>query len=137
VRYIKISQDELIAIRKLYESMMSSACHGLFFREGRIIGNEISVLAMENEEKFFEKAGEELKSRGWVKEIEFNDKNVVVKGSVEAAESPEPTCHRLRGIIRHLYEVNQKGRMHCIEEKCEGMGDQNCIFKIELIEPIV
>lgn len=137
MRYIKISQDELVAIRKLYESMMSSACHGLFFREGRIIGNEISALAMENGNNFFDKAGEQLKKRGWVTDIAFNGNTVTVKGSVEVAESPEPTCHRLRGIIRHLFEIDKKGRMHCVEEKCEGMGDENCIFKVELIEPIV
>ena len=40
-RLVKISQEELDSVRKLYESVMSYACHGLFFREGMVLADEI------------------------------------------------------------------------------------------------
>src|SRR3989442_9301821 len=39
-RFVKGSQQELDSVRKLYESVMSYACHGLFFREGVVLAEE-------------------------------------------------------------------------------------------------
>jgi len=134
MRYIKISQKELKKVAKLYESVMSNACHGLFFREGSVLGMEIVELAKKDRDKFFEIAKKELKERGWVEDIKFDGKTITVKGSIEASENKEPTCHRLRGILRYLYEAYGSERIYCSEKKCQSVGDKSCVFKIEPIE---
>lgn len=88
-RHLKISQDELKKIRDLYETVMSHACHGLFFREGNIFGVEIMDAAVKTPYKFFETATEMLKARGWVEDIKFTDDSVTVKGSIEVHEGLE------------------------------------------------
>jgi predicted hydrocarbon binding protein len=134
MRYIKISQKELEKVAKLYESVMSNACHGLFFREGSALGAEIVALANKDREKFFDIATEELKDRGWVEDVKFDGNKITVKGSIEASKGEEPTCHRLRGILRHLFEAYGNERLYCSEKKCVSVGDEACIFNIEPIE---
>jgi hypothetical protein len=46
MKFVKLSQSEYEAIRKLYEGVMSQACYGLFFREGMILGDEVSKIAL-------------------------------------------------------------------------------------------
>ena len=134
MRHVRISQTELRNLRKLYEGVMSHACHGLFFREGALIGAEIVDLAIKDREKFFEVAKKELVERGWLQDVTFGDNKITVKGSIEVSENDVPTCHRLRGIMRHLYEAYQSQRIHCVEKKCESVGDEDCVFNIEPIE---
>ena len=118
-------------MRKLYESVMSNACNGLFFSEGRVFGEEIADSAEEDRENFFEVAKKELIERGWIEDISFDGDTITVKGSIEVLNGDQPTCHRLRGIIRHLFEVYRNERGYCVEKKCESLGDDNCVFLIE------
>ena len=43
-RFVKISQNEFVSVRKLYESVMSYACHGLFFREGMVLAEGVTAV---------------------------------------------------------------------------------------------
>ncbi len=132
--YVKISQKELEGQRKLYESVMSSACHGLFFREGSVFGAAIAEEALKDKEHYFEIVKKELVERGWVEDAIFEEDTITVKGSIEAVKNGLPGCHRLRGILRHIYETYKNDRIHCVEQKCESVGDGNCIFKMESIQ---
>lgn len=136
MRYVKISQKELENVRKLYESVMSNACNGLFFREGGVFGAEIAAIAASDRENFFEIAKKELKERNWVEDISFNGDTITVKGSIEVANNGGEitTCHRLRGILRHLFETYRGERLYCVEKSCQSKGDETCIFSIEPIE---
>jgi predicted hydrocarbon binding protein len=131
---VKISKNELQKVAKLYESVMSNACNGLFFREGTAYGSEIAELAEESKENYWETAKSELIERGWVEDIGFKKNEIVVKGSIEASEAKEPTCHRLRGILRHLFETSRNEKLFISEKKCTSMGDRACVFVIEKIE---
>lgn len=134
MRYVKISQKELEEQRRLYESVMSNACHGLFFREGIVFGPEMAAAALEDREHYFDKVKEAMIEKGWVEDITFDGNNITVKGSIEASGSQEPTCHRLRGILRHVYEAYSKDRLHCSEIQCISSGGEACVFKIESID---
>lgn len=118
-------------MRKLYESVMSNACNGLFFSEGKVFGEEIAEVAELDKENYFESVKKELIERGWIEDISFEGDTITVKGSIEVINGEQPTCHRLRGILRHLYEVYKNERGYCVEKKCESMGDDNCVFTIE------
>ena len=131
MRYVKIDQTELRQILELYEGVMSHACHGLFFKEGSVIGTDMAEEALKDRTKFFERAAALLKERGWVEELTFGDAEVVVKGSIEVAPSDIPTCHRLRGILREFYERFKGGRVKCTEEMCSSTGPSECRFRIE------
>ena len=131
MRYAKISKMEFMKMRKLYESVMSNACNGLFFSEGKVFGEEIAEVAELDKENYFESVKKELIDRGWIEDISFEGDIITVKGSIEVANGEQPTCHRLRGILRHLYEVYKNERGYCVEKKCESLGDDNCVFKIE------
>lgn len=133
MRYVKISQKELDEQRKLYESVMSNACHGLFFREGIVFGPEMTSRAEVDKDHFFDKVKETLIERGWVEDITFNGNDITVKGSIEASTSDTATCHRLRGILRHIYQAYTSERLHCSETQCASTGGEACIFKIESI----
>ena len=64
----------------------------------------------------------------------FQESSAVVDGSFESSDSnEEASCHRLRGIIRKMYEGRLHKRMHCEEIECVGRGDAHCVFKLELI----
>ena len=134
MQHVKITKKELKNIGKLYESVMSNACHGLFFREGAAYGAEIAAKAMENKEMFWEIAEKELKERGWVEEITFDDDTITVMGSIEASKGEEPSCHRLRGILRHLFETHRNEKLFVVEQSCEGQGNDSCVFAIEPID---
>ena len=131
MRSVKIDQAELRQIKELYEGVMSHACHGLFFKEGSVIGSDMAEEALKDRAHFFEKAGQILKERGWVEEIRFTEPEVTVKGSIEVAPSDIPTCHRLRGILREFYERFKGGRVKCTEEMCASTGHAECRFRIE------
>lgn len=135
MKFVKLSQSEFEEIRKLYEGVMSQACYGLFFREGMILGDEISKIALQEPEKYFEICGNLLRARGWVDNVVFQESTAVAEGSIEAAQTADgtATCHRLRGIVRKIYEAQLHRKMHCEEIECVSKGDKHCVFRVEPI----
>ena len=133
-RHVMISQEELHDIRELYEGVMSNASHGLFFKEGSIIGIGIASIANRDKETYFETCRRVLREKNWVKDADFGTDTVVVHGSIEASRGESPTCHRLRGILRKIYEVYMDKRIYCQEIECESTGKDGCQFKI-ITEP--
>jgi len=131
MRSVKIDQTELRQIKELYEGVMSHACHGLFFKEGSVIGSGMAEEALKDRAHYFDRVAHLLKERGWVEEISFSEPEVVVKGSIEVAPSDIPTCHRLRGMLREFYERFKGGRVKCTEEMCSSTGPSECRFRIE------
>jgi predicted hydrocarbon binding protein len=131
MRTVKLNQSELHKIKELYEGVMSHACHGLFFKEGSVIGHDMAVEALKDRAHYFQRAGEMLKERGWIEDAVFKDGEVIVKGSIEVSPSDIPTCHRLRGILREFYERFKGTRVKCTEEACASVGQAECRFRIE------
>lgn len=131
MRYVKLTPDELHKIKELYEGVMSHACHGLFFKEGSVVGSDMAADALKDRPHFQERAAAILKERGWIEEITFKDGEVLVKGSIEVSPSDIPTCHRLRGILREFYERFKGSRVKCTEEACASVGEPACRFRIE------
>jgi len=131
MRSVKFDQAELRQIKELYEGVMSHACHGLFFKEGSVIGSAMAEEALKDKAHYFDRVAHLLKERGWVEEISFTDREVVAKGSIEVAPSDIPTCHRLRGMLREFYERFKGGRVKCTEEMCASTGHPDCRFRIE------
>ena len=131
VRLVKISQQELDAVRKLYESVMSYACHGLFFREGMVLAEEITRSLSLGQDPL--EAGKKmLIERGWAEDVLFTDSGARVRGSIEAAPGSETeTCHRLRGILSKLLEAKAKQRVRLAEVECVSTGARECIFERE------
>ena len=131
MRQVKLDQAELHQIKELYEGVMSHACHGLFFREGSVLGGPMAEAALKDRAHYFERAAAELKERGWVEQVTFSDHEVIVKGSIEASPSDIPACHRLRGMLREFYERFKGGRVKCTEEMCASTGHPECRFHVE------
>ena len=130
-RFVKVSQNEFVSVRKLYESVMSYACHGLFFREGAALADEI-VREVEEGEDLLPAARKILISRGWVEDVQFTDGGARVRGSIEASPGGEAeTCHRLRGILSRLTEVATKHRSRLAETECVSTGARECVFAQE------
>ncbi|EQD44887.1 V4R domain protein [mine drainage metagenome] len=133
MRWVKVSQEELAKIKDLYEGVMSHACHGLFFREGAVLGADLADEGLHDRTRYFPTVADMLKSRGWVEDIQFSDQAITARGSVEVVQSDIPTCHRLRGIIREVYERYRGTRVNCTEEECASLGKDQCKFIIEEI----
>lgn len=132
MKFVKISQDELAKARQLYESIMSYACHGLFFHEGILYGAEIAKIAKNNSDDYFDAAAKIMTARGWVDSIEFRENEAIVKGSVEMRQGGDSeTCHRIRGIITRVYGEHHGSEVRCIETSCESTGKSSCVFIIE------
>ncbi len=132
MKFVKISQTEMGNIRTLYEGVMASASHGLFYREGILTGSEIVRIARDEEGDLLETASRLLIARGWAEKVEFSDEGIVVQGSIEAGSSSQPTCHRLRGVFKRLYEAAEHRKVLCEEEECESLGSNNCVFRITM-----
>ncbi len=128
---IYVTKEEILKIEEMYMDIMSYASIGLLLRTGESIGDVITERLPR--EDYFESLKDILKLRGWVDDIEFEKDKVIVKGSVEVHKSKFPTCHILRGIIRKIYENYYKTIVNVEEEKCESMGDDNCLFKISMV----
>jgi predicted hydrocarbon binding protein len=131
LRQVKLDQTELRQIKELYEGVMSHACHGLFFKEGSVIGGNMAEEALKDRPHYFERAGALLEERGWVEGVRFSENEVVVRGSIEVSPSDIPTCHRLRGILREFYERFKGERVKCTEEACASTGQRECHFRVE------
>ena len=133
MRHVQISQDDLKNIRELYEGVMSNASHGLFFKEGSIIGVGIASRALEDRPTYFETCKRLLVEKDWVRDISFGDKQVMVQGSIESTpenDGKQKTCHRLRGIIRKIYETYLNQKVYCKETECASIGSSRCVFEI-------
>ena len=65
MKFVRISKMEFDKIRGLYESVMSHACHGLFFREGFAFGEIIAQIARADGGDYYMTAGRLIKGRGW------------------------------------------------------------------------
>jgi predicted hydrocarbon binding protein len=130
-RFVKVSQQELDSVRKLYESVMSYACHGLFFREGMVLAEEITKGLALGEDPL--EAGKKIiLERGWADEIMFTDSGARVRGSIEAMPGAEmETCHRLRGLLSKLLEAKKKQRVRLAEVECVSTGARECLFERE------
>jgi predicted hydrocarbon binding protein len=137
MKFVRISQPELEKIRRLYESVMSKASHGLFYREGLDLGRIIVDMASEDSENFLGTASRLIKGRGWVEEITFQNEKVIARGSIEAVgTASEPTCHRLRGIIHMVAEEAYDKKLICMEVLCKSTGDDLCEFNLGETEEV-
>lgn len=134
MKFVKISQAEIGNIRSLYESIMASASHGLFYREGMLTGSEIIKLARDEDNNILDTATRLLIARGWAESISFEDKRVIVKGSIEVGKSDEPTCHRLRGVFKRIFEAVEQRQTACEEIECQSAGAANCVFSLKVEE---
>lgn len=135
-RTVRISRDELLEIRKIYESVMSYACYGLFYRQGEILGKEMAKIAMKSsggdKEKYFEVAANLVAGRGWAEKAKFSNDTVIVTGSIEVEEGKGmPTCHILKGIVKSVYGEFYNEAFSCEEVECVSKGDKACVFKVE------
>ena len=129
MRFVRVSQEEFAATRKLYEGVMSYACHGLFFREGELIADSIAKEVASGED-LVDGARRVLVSRGWVEDIQFSRAEVRAKGSVEVSPGSEAeTCHRLRGVVTRLHELQGRGKAKFAEIECESTGGTQCLFR--------
>jgi len=140
MRRVQISQEDLRNIRELYEGVMSNASHGLFFKEGAIIGEGIANKAIVDRQTYFETCRALLIKQDWVQDIKFGEKQVEVLGSIESVpEAPindkkDFTCHRLRGIIRKIYETYRNQKVYCKETECASVTSARCVFEIGTME---
>ena len=129
MRFVRVSQDEFAAGRKLYEGVMSYACHGLFFREGESIADSVAKEIPPNED-LPTGARRVLIARGWVEDIQFGRNEARARGSIEVTPGSESeTCHRLRGIVSRLNELQGKGKAKFSEVECESTGSLHCVFR--------
>jgi predicted hydrocarbon binding protein len=126
-RAIKIRKDELVEIKGLYETVMTFASHGMFYRSGRIMGDRIVKEAGSD----FARVREALIREGWVTDIDFDGDVVTVSGSIEASNSDAPNCHVLRGILAKAFEERTGKDVYCHERKCISKGDEKCVFVID------
>src|SRR5512136_1570726 len=126
-RAIKLRREELVEIKRLYETVMTFASHGMFYRSGRIIGDRL----LRSTGADLSKLKESLIREGWVTDISFEGDTISVTGSIEAANSDTPTCHMLRGILAKVYEERTGKDVYCHERKCVSKGDEKCLFVID------
>lgn len=132
MKFVKISQKELNDIAKFYEGVMATAYEGLFYREGKVIGNSITGV-MESDENFMEKVEKLVQARGWVVSLKLEDDTAYADGSVEVDNtSHTKTCHRLRGILSSIYEKKTGDMVEIKEMKCQSMGDERCEFEVKI-----
>lgn len=130
-RSVKVSQQELDAIRKLYESVMSYACHGLFFREGMVLAEDVTRNLPLGEDPL-EAGRKVILDRGWAEDVLFTESGARVRGSIEAMPGSEmETCHRLRGILSKLLEAKTRQRVRLAEVECVSTGARECVFERE------
>ncbi|MFW6038696.1 MAG: V4R domain-containing protein [Candidatus Saliniplasma sp.] len=132
MKFVKLSQEELQKIAKFYREVMSTAYEGLFFREGKVIGEGIMQVVQENDD-FRVKAAKLIQARGWADEVELGKAKAKAKGGIEVKEEAEdPTCHRLRGMLAIIYEKGTGDIVDVEEIECQSVGDDECVFEISV-----
>ncbi len=130
-RVVKVSQQELDSVRKLYESVMSYACHGLFFREGMVLAEEL-MKSMPQGKDPLDYGREAVLDRGWAEEVLFTDRGARVRGSIEVSPGSDmETCHRLRGLLSRMLEAKARQRVRLNEVECVSTGAKECVFERE------
>lgn len=126
-RSIKLRREELLEIKRLYETVMTFASHGMFYRSGRIIGDRLIRSAGTE----LIRVKEILIREGWATDISFEGDTITAVGSIEASSSDSPTCHMLRGILAKVFEERTGKDVYCHERKCVSKGDDTCVFIID------
>lgn len=126
-RAIKLRREELVEIKRLYETVMTFASHGMFYRSGRIMGDRL----LRSSGSELARVREALIKEGWVTDIVFEGDTITVVGSIEASNSDTPTCHMLRGILAKVFEERTGKDVYCHERKCVSKGDDKCVFVID------
>ena len=126
-RGIRIRREELVEIKRLYETVMTFASHGMFYRSGRIIGDRL--IRTSGTELL--RLKESLIKEGWVTDINFEGDTITVVGSIEVSNSDSPTCHMLRGLLAKVFEERTGKDVYCHERKCASKGDDKCVFVID------
>ncbi len=126
-RAIKLRKDELVEIKKLYETVMTFASHGMFYRSGRIMGDRLVRVNGTD----LGRVREALIHEGWVSDITFEGDTITVNGSIEVSSSDSPTCHMLRGVLAKVFEERTGKDVYCHERKCVSKGDDKCVFVID------
>ncbi|HIH02130.1 TPA: hypothetical protein HA259_08740 [Thermoplasmata archaeon] len=126
-RAIKLRKDEMVEVKKLFETVMTFASHGMFYRSGRVIGARIVRMAGSD----FTKVRDTMIREGWATDIDFNGDVVIVTGSIEASASDSPSCHFLRGMLAKVFEERTGKDVYCHERKCASKGDEHCVFVID------
>jgi len=126
-RFIKLRRDELVATKRLYESVMTFAAHGLFYRAGRLIGARVvkTIGTDLDDLKAY------LIDEGWVLDIDFENDTVIAKGSIETDQSDLPTCHILRGLLSKFFEEKIGRDVYCHERNCQSKKDEYCVFSLD------
>ncbi len=129
-RYLKYRKEEIMEVKNLYESVMTFASQGLFYRTGRIMGGRIARMC-NNDMGCMLKM---LMDEGWGTEIRFEGKRIYVKDSIEAFEGEkkeEPTCHMLRGALTEIYTAATGKKAYCHEVECISSGADKCVFEFD------
>src|SRR2546427_11643226 len=107
---------------------MSYACHGLFFREGMVLAEEVTK-NLDLGEDPLEFGKKVILERGWAEEVSFTESGARVRGSIEAMPGGDvETCHRLRGILSKLLEAKTKRRVRLAEGECVSTGGRGSVF---------
>jgi len=126
-RAIKLRREELVEIKRLYETVMTFASHGMFYRSGRIVGDRLIRTSGTD----LLRVKEALVKEGWVTDIAFEGDTITVTGSIEVSNSDSPTCHMLRGLLAKVFEERTGKDVYCHERKCVSKGDDKCVFVID------
>jgi predicted hydrocarbon binding protein len=126
-RAIRLRREELVEIKRLYETVMTFASHGMFYRSGRIIGDRL-MRAVGSD---LDKVKDALIREGWVTDIIFEGDTINVAGSIEVSSSDSPTCHMLRGMLAKVFEERTGKDVYCHERRCVSKGDDKCVFVID------
>ncbi len=126
-RAIRLRREELVEIKRLYETVMTFASHGMFYRSGRIMGDRL----IRTSGTELVRMKEALVKEGWCTDIVFEGDTITVAGSIEASSSDSPTCHMLRGILAKIFEERTGKDVYCHERKCVSKGDDKCVFVID------
>ena len=126
-RAIKFRKEELVEMKKLYETVMTFASHGMFYRTGRIMGDRL-VRTIGTD---LGRIRDALIKEGWVSDILFEGSVITVTGSIEVSNSDSPTCHMLRGVLAKVFEERTGKDVYCHERKCVSKGDDKCVFVID------
>jgi predicted hydrocarbon binding protein len=126
-RAIRLRREELVEIKRLYETVMTFASHGMFYRSGRIVGDRI----IRSSGTDLLRVKESLIREGWVTNIDFEGDTITVVGSIEVTNSDSPTCHMLRGLLAKVFEERSGKDVYFHERKCVSKGDDRCVFVID------
>lgn len=131
MKFVKLSKKELQEITEFYKGVMATAHEGLFYREGKVIGEGIIEVVPESDDSL-SKAAKIVEARGWADNMDIEEDRVIIEGSIEVKEEADsPTCHKLRGIISTIYGETKEGIIEVKETSCESVGDDHCEFEIK------